>query len=65
MKDWFYHKIFWLWMYFGMRFLGYKFVDLFVPIQDEEGDGDVVGITFSTDEGYIDKVQEIEQKLLH
>ena len=42
---------FWIWL--GKK-LGFNFVDMYAP------DEDVIAITFSKDEEYIDKVGEIE-----
>lgn len=57
MLEWLHCKMFAYWMVFGMKILGYKHVDVYVPNEDSNI---VVGITFSTHEYYINMVSELE-----
>lgn len=44
-----------IWIWFGKKILGFTCVDVYSPNKE-----DVVGITFSTSEIYINKVEKIE-----
>jgi len=44
---------FWIW--FGTKIIGFKNIDIYSPNKE-----DVIAVTFSHSEYYIDKIQEIE-----
>ncbi len=50
------HPLQFIWLWFGVKILGWKYIDIYSP------DEDVIAMTFSMDEEYLDKVQKIELK---
>ncbi len=50
------HPLQFIWLWFGAKILKWKYIDIYSPDKDN-----VVAITFSMDEEYIEKVGDIEK----
>ena len=46
-------KLFHIWVWLGLKVFRWEYVDIYSPDKDE-----VIAVTFSHDEEYIDKIQE-------
>ena len=49
------HPLQFIWLWFGVKILKWKFIDIYSPGED------VIAMTFSMDEEYLDEVQKIEK----
>ncbi|MHA2066499.1 MAG: hypothetical protein ACXABY_19175 [Candidatus Thorarchaeota archaeon] len=53
-----------LWVWLGFKVLGYSHISIYVPNEKKLGDdAEVVAITFSTNEEYIDRMSEFMDEL--
>jgi len=51
--------MFWVW--FGHKFFGWHYIDMYSPGSDKDPDAEVIGITFSSSEEYINRVADLAE----
>jgi len=51
--------MFWVW--FGHKFFGWHYIDMYSPGSDKDPDAEVIGITFSSSQEYINRVADLAE----
>lgn len=50
------YQLFMIWVWFGHKLFGWHYIDLYSPNQDKDPNAEVIGITFSSSEEYINRI---------
>ena len=54
------YYLFMAWVWIGHKSFGWHYLDIYSPNSDKDPNADVVGITFSSSEDYIKRIQDLE-----
>lgn len=60
MIEWLRYNLFMVWVWIGHKAFGWHYIDMYSPGSDKNPDAEVIGITFSSSEEYITKIQNVE-----